>query len=151
MAKAFTSKYIQLAIMTTALTTVSMSVDADPWTGFADEHGSITYDAADIPGDGITNITQNGALYIGNNSNGLDILGGQTVTIEQPSQESMFVAKDSSGDVNPTQILGTLRTTLNGGGTGGAVWILDPNGIFFGNGSTLDTNGGGATAARPRA
>jgi len=140
MVKRTAKNYIQLAVMTSALTSLSMAAAADPWTGFNDEHGSIAYDTS-TPGDGHTNITQNGSLYIGKNPNGLDILGGQSVTIDQSSTNAMFVAKDGSGDIQPTRILGTLRTTLNGGGTGGSVMILDSNGIFFGTDSVLDTGG----------
>jgi len=133
---------LHLAALTTALTSLPYAAaNADPWTGFLNEHGTLTYDPADIPADGITNITQNGTLYIGNNFNGLDILAGESVTITQPSTTSMFVAKDSSGDANPTQILGSLSTVLGGGGTGGSVMILDPNGVFFGATSVIDTGG----------
>lgn len=143
MAKTNIVKYLKIAAVTTALTAISMPLQANPWTGFDKEGGDATLagDLMNDGGDGVTNIIQNGSLFIGGNTNGLDILTGQAVEITQDNAQALFVAKDTSADSNPTQILGSLSTRLNGGGVGGSVMILDTNGIFFGTDSVIDTGG----------
>lgn len=63
----------------------------------------------------------------------LDIGSGQSVTINQNSSASLFVARDNRDNIQ-TSIDGALRAN-------GRVMVLDRNGVFFGRESVLDVGG----------
>lgn len=113
------------------------------WSDFDDVHGSITIDTNDAAH---TKIDQHTQTYIGN-SNNLDILTGQTVTIGQNNTGSLFVGRSTRKGVDPTRIMGSLNTRLKddaGNFTdarGGSVMVLDRNGIIHGANSSIDVGG----------
>lgn len=144
-AKLYRSALFNKFIFTTALASLAvfpLQAQANPWSDFTDEHGTIGIDTSIADH---TKINQHGNLYIGNSSN-LDIMTNESVTIGQNNTSSMFVAKAHNGS-DPTRILGSLATRLKDGGgnftgnVGGSVMILDTNGIFFGADSQIDTGG----------
>lgn len=85
------------------------------------------------PATGQLNVTQtsNRAVIEWNSFN-----IGNTAKVEfmQPSASSVAVNRITGNSGDPTQILGSLKSN-------GQVMVLDPNGIFFGAGSTIDVGG----------
>jgi filamentous hemagglutinin family protein len=67
-----------------------------------------------------------------------NIGGNQKTKIVDPSSSSLTVNRVH--DMNPSQILGTLLSNGN-------VVLINPNGVFFGQGSTVDVNGIVATSS----
>ncbi len=134
----------------TALTAVGLMALAapaeandNPWSNFDDQAGSISIDTSNA---GHTMIDQHTQTYIGN-SNNLDILQGQSVTIGQNNTGSLFVGRATNKGSDPTRILGNLNTRLKDGNgsftdaKGGTVMVLDRNGVIFGADSRVDVGG----------
>ena len=124
-------------LSTSALTAAGLLVfantaradDPAPWTGFDTETGSATFET---PSSTLTNITQNTSLYVGTSPN-LDIPEGYHVNIDQASSNYIFAAK-AAPHADPTYILGQLTAD-------GRVIIIDRNGVFFGQNSSVDVAG----------
>jgi filamentous hemagglutinin family protein len=73
------------------------------------------------------------------NWNSFNIAAGETTRFQQPSANSIALNR-VTGTQNPSQILGQL--TANG-----QVWIINPNGVMFGNGAQVNVAGLVATTA----
>ncbi len=109
-------------------------------TGESVAGGSVTFER---PAQGRLNIDQSTDRAVINWER-FDIGQKATTEIRQPGTSSLTVNRVVGRDADPTRILGTLRTRLrdaNGnvtGKTGGAVMVLDRNGVLFGKGSVID-------------
>jgi filamentous hemagglutinin family protein len=123
-------------LSTTAITAIGMMSVATP---------ALAIDAGELPTGGTVASGEAGFSY---NGNQLDVnqgtnnvvidwatfnIGGQATTqFNQPGASSVAVNRIS--DVNPSQILGNLRAN-------GQVVLLNTNGVFFGQNSTVDVSG----------
>lgn len=87
----------------------------------------------DRPGAGQLDITQNSNRVVIEWDN-FDIGSAAQTEFIQPGAGAVAVNRITGGGADPTQILGNL--TANG-----QVVILDPNGVIFGSGSTIDVGG----------
>ena len=67
-----------------------------------------------------------------------DIGSGEAVKIIEPTASSIELERITGG--NPTQILGSLSAN-------GQVWLVNPNGVFFGAGAQINVAGMVATTA----
>ena len=95
--------------------------------------GTVTGGAANISSSGNTvtiRQTTNSAII---NWSSFDIAPGEITQFIQPSSSSIALNR-VTGSQNPSQILGTL--TANG-----QVWIINPNGVLFGNGAQVNVGG----------
>ena len=137
-------------LTTTALTAVGLlalsgtAQAADPaWSDFDDVSGTISIDTST---PNTTNINQHSQTYIGN-SNNLNIAANQAVVIGQNNRSALFVGRVLKEGVDPTRILGTLKTVLKDDvgdftdAVGGKVMVIDRNGVLFGSNSRIDVGG----------
>jgi len=107
---------------------VDIDVNTTP-TGETVVGGDVSFDR---PDESTLNITQGTArAYI--DWQNFDIGANASTNFDQPGQNSIAVNRVTMGD-RPTQILGSL--TANG-----QVFILDPNGVYFGKNSRMDVGG----------
>jgi filamentous hemagglutinin family protein len=123
-------------LSTTAITAIGMMSVATP---------AFAIDAGELPTGGSVASGEAGFSYTGNQldvnqtSNNVVIdwatfnIGGDATTqFNQPGSSS--IAVNRVGDVNPSQILGSLRAN-------GQVVLLNSNGVFFGQNSTVNVSG----------
>jgi len=100
--------------------------------------GTVSGGAATIATSGNTEtITQSSGRAVIDWST-FNIGGGETTRFIQPSSSSLAVNRIN--DVNPSQILGTLSANGN-------IVLINPNGVFFAPGSTVNVNGLVATTS----
>jgi filamentous hemagglutinin family protein len=66
--------------------------------------------------------------------NSFNIGESATAEFKQPGAKSIAVNRVTGGGVDPTQILGTLKSN-------GQVMVLDPNGVLFGERAQVDVGG----------
>src|SRR5579871_6243747 len=100
--------------------------------------GSVSSGSANISSKGNTTTIQQQSNKAVINWQGFNIAPGEVTQFQQPSSSS--IALNRINDVNPSQIDGTL--TANGN-----VILINPNGVVFGKGATVDVNGMVATTA----
>ena len=105
-----------------------------PLVSFANPSGgNVTGGKATISGEGSANVTINQAsqrAFI--EWNQFSIAKGETVKFVQPNAQS--IAANKVVGVAPSEILGSLSAN-------GRVILMNPNGIFFAKGSTIDAAG----------
>lgn len=110
---------------------VALAVHGEAWalpTGASVESGTVNIQQP-TANDLVVNQGTDRAII---NWQNFDILNGQTTRFNQPSASS--VALNRIMDGNPTQILGQLSAN-------GQLMLVNPNGVFFGAGSRVDTAG----------
>jgi len=93
-----------------------------------------------VQAGGVSTSTQGSTLTINQstnsaivNWNSFNIGTGATVRINEPSSSSVELDR-VTGNLSPSQILGTLTSN-------GIVFLVNPNGFLFGNGSVVNTAG----------
>jgi filamentous hemagglutinin family protein len=120
------------ALCVLLLLSVTSPADANP------QGGTVTNGSASISSSGntetITQSTQNAVI----NWQSFNIGANQITRFVQPKANATTLNRVNAG--NPSQILGTLDANGN-------VILINPNGVFFGNGSQVDVNGLVATTA----
>lgn len=130
-----------LPLMAARIACAEPAPDALP-TGFASSgHVSVA-----PPSDGTLTVTQNEARVI-IDWKSFDIGRDARVDFVQPDSRSIAVNRVDNSSGDPSQIYGQLNAN-------GTVVILDPNGIIFGAGAKVDTNGivaASGTLANPAA
>ena len=97
-------------------------------TGGQVESGAITINQPDRANLVITQTTDRGIV----NWQGFDILSGESTRFIQPNSSSVTLNRIGGGA--PSQILGKLSAN-------GKLVLVNPNGVFFGAGSTVDVSG----------
>ena len=107
---------------------------AEP-TGGVVKAGSAFISSTGAVGAKVTNIKQNNTGLLSLEWGSFNIGVNETVNFVQPSQNS--VAFNRILDAQGSQVLGKINAT-------GHVWLVNPNGIFFGN--TAQVNVGGLVA-----
>ena len=90
--------------------------------------GSATF----TPGTGTLTVNQSSQNLITNWTT-FNIGSSATVSFAQPNASAIALNR-VTGDTNPSQIMGTLTAT-------GIVFLVNPNGVIFGQGSTVNAAG----------
>ena len=107
-----------------------MMVGAGTWAGPVD--GVVTAGAATIggvPGSMVITQTSQNAVI---NWQSFNVAAGESVRFEQPNAHSVALNRVLGAD--PSSILGTLSAN-------GKVFLVNPNGILFGNGASVNVAG----------
>jgi filamentous hemagglutinin family protein len=117
-----------------SLATLLVAAVLDPVGSFANPAGAnVTGGAATVTGQGTSSVTidqSSDRAFIEWNS--FSIAKGESVRFNQPSVSSVTANKVVG--VAPSEILGSLSAN-------GRLILINPNGIFFGQGSTVDAAG----------
>ncbi|MEN9709315.1 MAG: hypothetical protein RIQ68_1723, partial [Pseudomonadota bacterium] len=132
MAAAYTLRLGRIWALAAALLIPAKNLEANP-LGANVVGGSATVQGS---GTSTVTVTQSSQRAIINWQN-FDIKEGELTQFIQPDR-SATVLNRVTGDVNPTQILGTLSAN-------GQVFVVNPNGILIGNGAVVNTAGFVAT------
>jgi mucin-19 len=117
-----------------SLATLLVAAVLDPVGSFANPSGAnVTGGAATVTGQGTSRVTidqSSDRAFIEWNS--FSVAKGESVRFNQPSASSVTANKVVG--VAPSEILGSLSAN-------GRLILINPNGIFFGQGSTVDAAG----------
>ena len=112
----------------TALTAATISC----LTQAAPTEGVVTAGSASISQNGSQTLITQQSNTASLNWQSFNINKGETVTFKQPSQQSLAVNRIA--DVNGTKIHGSLNAN-------GQVWLINPNGVLFGESAQVNVGG----------
>ena len=93
------------------------------------EGGAVVAGGATISSAGATTTIQQSTDRAVIHWQGFSIAPGETTSFVQPAASSVVLNRVTSG--NASQLMGTLQAN-------GQVYLLNPNGIFIGNGAVID-------------
>lgn len=99
-------------------------------TGYDTNYLTVTTGTPGTPGDNRTVIDWK-TFNIGEQA---------TTEFKQQGDKSVTINR-VNGSNDPSKIFGTLKSSVNGQSGRGTLIILDPNGVFFGSGATIDVGG----------
>jgi filamentous hemagglutinin family protein len=123
---ALSTRFLSLAMLAAGLLAAADASALPQGSTVVSGHATITQPSATQE---VITQTTNKAII---NWQGFDIQGNESVHIIEPSSHSIQLDRVTGG--NPTQILGSL--TANG-----QVWLVNPDGIFFGPSSQVNVAG----------
>lgn len=113
-------------LVATVLSLAAVSAQAGP------VDGQLTAGTGSITQTGSTTTIVQTSPHLALNWQSFNVAPGETVNFEQPSVAA--IAVNRIFDTNGTRILGQLNAN-------GQVWLINPNGILFGQGAQIDVGG----------